>query len=640
MIAVIETEEVERLRKENAALHARVAQLELLGIAASSIPAFIVHLGADLRIEWVNDVPSGMTATDVMGRSVLDLVTPPDRAKVVDAIERARSTGKTTRYASRGPGPDGNVAEYEGFISPFGDRGVVLVAFDITEHRRHEEALRTSEEKLRVALAAVHVGLWSWEPQTNEVVWDDGMRALTGYAEPLPVDAYVDRLVHPEDRELVHRGSRRTFETGEYHGELHRIVRPDGEIRWVWPTGRVVLDEQRRIVRIVGGILDVTEQRRVEEQLRTAQKMEALGRLTAGVAHNFNNMLAAILPSLELLRREVPPAEHELVDDALHAGKRAAEMVGQLMTFSGQRPIRSQRTIRPQRLVEGALNICRRTFDRDIVLESEIADDAPAIVGDDGALEQVLVNLLLNARDSVRESGRTAPRIRILVDVVDGVEHPEARAGESYVRIRVEDEGIGVQPEARAHLFEPFFTTKAVDAGTGLGLASSYAIVREHRGFLHFEPREGGGAVFGVFLPRPSAVAPDETVLRSIVERPGRAGRVLLVDDELAVRRVIGRVLESLGYATVAVGDGASAVTLLRGDPAFDVVLLDRSMPGGPGDRFIDDIRSAAPRAKLLFFTGQAVEDAARRRVDGLIAKPVTRTELELQLRRVLGNAK
>jgi len=372
--------------------------------------------------------------------------------------------------------------------------------------------------------------------------------------------------------------------------------------------------------------LDVTPQRLLEEQLRQSQKLEAIGSLTAGIAHNFNNMLTVILPTLDIASRLVPPERLPLLKDASHAAKRAAEMVQQLMTYAGQSFSHERRPVALDDVVEASVGICRRVFDRRVQIETTYGGPAPVVVCSPVQLEQVLVNLLLNARDAVLEAGPGRGLVSIRVQPASAPPNDPHGATEPSVAIEVEDDGIGMTDETRLHIFEPFFTTKGSGRGTGLGLATSFAIVRDHQGTLLCRSQPGRGTTFTINLPV-SAEAPQPS------ERPPRAHSskvlsVLLVDDDALVRATVEHVLSDAGMRVIAAADGAAGVALLQAQPSVDVVLLDRSMPGGAGETFVPSMRKAAPRARILMLTGQAVEPAVAMLVDGILAKPTSAERL------------
>lgn len=405
---------------------------------------------------------------------------------------------------------------------------------------------------------------------------------------------------------------------------MHRIVRPDGEVRWMLTAGEVETDGGRPL-RVMGGTLDVTEQRSLEAQLATAQKMEAVGRLTAGVAHNFNNMLMAVMPSIELLRDVVPPSHQMLVEDSLAAAERAADMVRKLMTFAGQRRPLAPGPCHVGELAERVVGMCERTFPRHLVIHRSLATPGAWVAASASELEHVLMNLLFNARDAVLEAERDEPRLEVTVSLEPS--HAALPAARPVVVVRVRDNGAGMTELAKRHLFEPFFTSKAVGRGTGLGLAMSYAVVRDLGGCIDVASTRDVGTTMSVVLP---AVSAPEA-------RAGEAGaepdasltgvRVLVVDDEPLIRQVVAQVLEDRGCEVRAAADGEAALAELS-LVAPDVILLDRSMPGITGAALLTLVRERAPHARVAWFTGQEVAPDEGQRVDAVIPKPVRAAEL------------
>jgi CheY-like chemotaxis protein len=281
--------------------------------------------------------------------------------------------------------------------------------------------------------------------------------------------------------------------------------------------------------------------------------------------------------------------------------------------------------------------MCRRTFERQVQIDVDIADEGAAIVCDPTAIEQMLVNLLINARDAVAEAGPASPCIT--VDVSACRELPKNAPHETagpYIRIRVRDNGMGMSEAVKQRIFEPFFTTKAPGKGTGLGLATSYAIARDHGGFITLESEYGSGTTFSVFLPR---AAGEDRVSRSappISSRAARPGRILLVEDEAGIRRVVRTVLGARGHDVHAVEDGETAVAALEAGFVPNVVLLDRSVPGWSMTTTLREIGKRAGSAPVLLFTGQAVTDDERRMVRDVLTKPLSTEELVLSVERWL----
>ena len=638
--------EVAALRAEVERLHQRVAELEqrsshdLATFFASllqALPAVVVWFDSELKIRFVSHLVPGLREEDVVGKPALDFINAEDRERALATTRQALRTGETGSYETTGPGPHGQLRRYRVFVTPApssdGSVGGCFVALDISRLIEQERALAEVEQKLRIALSSTGVGLWTWDIASGEVLWDDGMRRVMGRTEPLDLPAYLEHAAHPNDREAIRLSGEHALASGRFEPVTHRIVRPDGEVRWVLAMGEVQCDPSGRPLRFMGGNLDITAQRDLEEQLRLAHKMEAVGRLTAGVAHNFNNMLMVVMPSLDLLRRVVPESHAALLDHAAGASERAADMVRKLMTFAGQR-----RRVDPGICDAGDLAVritamCERTFDRHIALTCETADSELRVRADEGDLEQVVMNLLLNARDAVLDANREHPRIETWVTRHE--DDPRLPGAGPLVVIVVKDNGSGMSEQAKSHAFEPFFTSKDVGRGTGLGLATSYAIARDLGGLIELESTLGAGTTVTVLLP---ASGP---VLRQLPSDPlpppaPANASVLVIDDEPLILRLVAQALTDLGYRVQTAGDDSTALALLEHE-RVDVILLDRSMPGTPGTALLGSLRALAPSAKIAYFTGQEVSPEALAEVDAVIQKPVRVTELARALAELSG---
>jgi len=628
--------ELDSLRRENAELRARLAERStspgetaaaFLESVLAAVPAFVIRFDAEMRIRYINRIQPGLKMEDVIGQSMFHYIHPDDHALARTTIERVLQSGIPGHYDNIATGPNGSLAYYESYIAPVRDGehpGGCLIAFEVTAHRARQLALEESQRQLRLALDAGGVGLWTWDIKTGQVFWDERMKAMVGRQDACDFHGYLAEIVHPDDRAAVAAAGRIIMERGLWASEVHRVVRPDGSVRWMMSSGDVV-HEDGKVVRILGCNIDVTDHHQLEERARHAQKLEATGSLTAGIAHNFNNLLAAILPALELVAPEAPVNLRELVGEAIHAARRAAELVRELMTFAGQRRASSRRPEPVARVVERAVAICRSTFDRRITLDADLPGPGLLVDCDAGAIEQVVVNLMLNARDALQGVRDRAPRVAVDVSEVEESDAiPGARA---WVRIRVGDNGAGMTDEVRRRMFEPFFSTKPLGQGTGLGLSTSYAIVREHGGTIECETELGRGTRCSVLLPRHDG----EPRARRPTPGPASArvgAHVLLVEDEAAIRKVVHRLLESVGHRVTALGGTGEALARLPDLGDVSVVLLDRSMPDGLGETIIPDLRRALPGARILLFTGQDVEPEVEALADGVLAKPVTGDDL------------
>jgi PAS domain S-box-containing protein len=546
---------------------------------------------------------------------------------------------------------NGQTTHVLGILSPIrmGDRilGTLGVNIDLTEQKRSDmararalDALRESEEKLRLAVQAAGIGIWSWGIDGEGAALNDELSAIYGIRPDRALhslEEYFRTFVHPDDRARVRASLERGVESGSWQHE-YRIVRADGATRWVLAFGKVLRSGGKNLG--VGAILDVTERREREEHLRQAQKVEAIGQLTAGIAHNFNNMLMGIIPNLELAARRAPPEVAALLDSAQQSAHRAAELVRRLTTFAGRnRPKEKEPEVEGiAAIVERAVALCRTTFDRRIGLLTEV-QGAPHIRGDAGQLQHAVLNLLINARDALEGTHEDHPRVTIAVDVIHaGAAELEGR-GRDHVRVRVCDNGIGMDAEALAHLYEPFFTTKDPNKGTGLGLATTNAIVREHGGFMTCVSTRGRGTTFSVYIPNEPAPLEKEPPKLAKSPAPGTE-TILVVDDEPGIRSSLVRVLRDAGYTALAVASGEEALALLadaRVTAELRLFVLDVSMPGMPSSVLRDRIRELVPRAKVLYFTGY-VWDASDTG-DLVLEKPVTTDRMLEAIRAVLDGA-
>jgi PAS domain S-box-containing protein len=600
----------------------------LLGdpLVLEKLPHLIIVLGCERRILYFNRAEANREGAGVIGTDCLEFVHPEYRENYRAVFEEAWRSGEPGGLELRAI--DDNW--WDSRLVPVHEAGEVVFMLvsstDANQRKAQEQVLRERESSVRLSLLASGVGTWTWWPRRDELFWDEALCAIFGVepkSAPRTREEYLE-LVHPEDRAEAADTIARYVQTGVYDGMAYRIVRPDGSVRHVIANGVTQFDEHGQLEAIRGGLLDVTERKELEASLAQAQRIQAVGRLTAGIAHNLNNALSVILPNVAECRELSTGSVAERLEAIEHASMRAAEMVRQLMLFARPQDNATRSAFDLAAAARRIVDMCRSTFDRKIQIEL-VPAKIPAALGNSGQIEQVLLNVCLNARDALLESERADPRLR--------VELSEPTAG--FVCVSVTDNGAGMTEAVRARMFEPFFTTKAMGHGTGLGLSSAYAIVTDHGGSIECRTRLGEGTRFGITLP---IAVPTRLTQTAPQPKPVPIGTetIMLVDDEGAVRRVLRAMLERSGFRVIECEDGARALAELSSGTQPDALLIDRSMPGLSGEEVIERIWQHGIRLPILVLSGHSSVDLLNPNVRAVLTKPITREDLISALRRVL----
>jgi two-component system, cell cycle sensor histidine kinase and response regulator CckA len=518
--------------------------------------------------------------------------------------------------------------------------GFIVLIADVSERRAQERALADREEKLRIAVDATQMGLWSFDVRSNHVVWDDRVSAIYGRDRPMTTFDEWRSALHPEDADRAIAVVERALRAGVFEPMEHRIIKPSGEVCWVQCVATVFSDETGS-QRLVGALFDITRRRAIEEQLRTTQKMDAVGQLTAGIAHNFNNMLAGMLPVLEVVETKVSEPWRTRVAHARYAGQRAADMVSQLMTFARPATMKPRSAEAISEIVTRAVGMCREAIQPTVGIRAEPSAHLAnrLVMADASELEQVLVNMMLNARDALAHA--VEPCIEIQLYEVDDLDtelrHRASVTGtvlssehRSFVRVRVTDNGSGMPKAVQERMFDPFYTTKEIGKGTGLGLATAYAIVRDHGGFIWCESFERLGTTFDTYLPLVQGAGVHLTP-RSLAAAHG----VLVVDDDATVRTVVAEVLREHGYA-VFTAEGGSDALLQAAQRRPGIAFLDYAMPGRSGVQVATELRAQNPGIKIVIFTGRITDDVIAFGADAILAKPASADAIVATVRRTL----
>ena len=505
---------------------------------------------------------------------------------------------------------------------------------DVTAVKASQTALRESEERFRQVVENIDEVFWLMDVAKSRVLYVSP-RFEQVWGRPLS-EAYDSAYamlstVYPADRARVKAAMEERFDTGNFREE-YRIVRPDGSIRWVRSRAFPVRDERGRVVNYVGMTGDFTERKNLEEQFLRAQRLEAIGTLAGGVAHDLNNILSPILMSAGLLQHTAQDERDiRMLKMIEQSANRGAEIVKQLLTLSrGNFGDRASLQLRV--LVKEMAGIMRETFPRNIELVVEVPADLPPVIGDATQIHQVLMNLCVNARDAMPEGGR----LEIIgsertFKAGDPPVSPEQRPGR-FVCLAVTDTGGGISPENLSKIFDPFFTTKPIGQGTGLGLPTVLSIVKGHDGFITVESREGQGTRFAVYLPAAKTTA---TAAPVPVDRAARGSGqlILLIDDEPAIRTAARSLLERQGYLVITAVDGREALQRFEErSQQIALVLTDVMMPVMGGTVLVQALRKRAPTLPIIATTGMATDQSRMELlamgVREILQKPCTPAEL------------
>jgi PAS domain S-box-containing protein len=611
----------------------------------------LVILDADWCVTFLNArarsavAAAGLDPAAMVGWSIWAALPTLERSPAAEELRRVRAGGGPAHFDYH---DDAKRRSLEIDAMVVGD---VLAVYwrDVTDVRRAELARAASEaemlsahRRLEELVAGAPLAIMVLDNLANVIMWNPAAEEMFGWTSAEVLGKLLPTI--PEEESEAFESLRVRELAGEPIRSLSaRRRRKDGTVLDVQISTAPLRDRDDTVVGVIGMIADVSEQRRLEVQLRTAQKMEAVGLLAGGVAHDFNNLLTAIKGFASLLQMTIPASDesHEFVEEIVKATDRAAGLTAQLLAFS------RRQLLRPERL---DLNARVRDLERMLaLLVSEggelVLQLDPAlglVLADPGQVEQIVLNLAVNARDAI--AGRSGGRIGIATSNVslrdEFSQWRVAPAPGEYVRLDVSDDGVGMDAATQARIFDPFFTTKAPGQGTGLGLATVYGIVKQSNGFVWVQSAPGQGTTISVYLPRAADAAP------AVDDGPPalRHGDVvLLVEDEDGVRRVARRTLELQGYRVIEAADGAQAVELARSTPSIGLLLTDVMMPGMLGPEVAAAVHAVVPGLPVLYMSGHA-EDVARVGMDDpalhFLAKPFAPNRLAEKVREVLATAR
>jgi two-component system cell cycle sensor histidine kinase/response regulator CckA len=589
----------------------------------------------------------GYSAEELKNSSSMDQIHPDDRERVKAAAAEARRTGIGKNLEYRIRHKNGTWLVLESTSSVIGNatgvpEKLVIVNRDITARKQASEALRLSELSFRSAIENAPYGIYRAQTSGKLLLANPALQKMLGYesqAEMLELnlitDVYVDPLEHKRVNELFTNQKEFTDVQVDWK-------RKDGKPIKARCTGWFVKSAAEGAAYFEVFAEDVTEKWLLERQLRMAQKMEAVGRLSGGIAHDFNNLLGVIIGYSQVLKRTLPPgtAFLEHAEEIEKAGQRAATLTRQLLAFSRQQVL-APAVLNLNSLISEMEKMLPRLIGEDIEIVISLDPAIGSVKADQGQLEQVVMNLAVNARDAMPDGGKVViTTSNVSLDEAWTRLHPGSKVGD-YVMLSVADTGTGIDSETLAHIFEPFFTTKERGKGTGLGLATVYGVVKQSGGYVWVESAPGKGAAFQIYLPRIEEAASVPERAAPIVEAFRGAETILLVEDADALRKLTHMLLEQHGYRVLVAANGAAALQLVEEKPeSVNLLLTDVIMPGLNGRALAERLQLRQPGLKVLYMSGYTddaiVDHGVLAAGTHLLHKPFSEESLIHKVREVL----
>jgi PAS domain S-box-containing protein len=524
--------------------------------------------------------------------------------------------------------------------------GIVGIFEDITERRRAEEDLRQSQQRLLLHRKQTPLGVIEWDLEFRVTAWNPAAERIFGFTAGEAIGRRAGELIVPES--VLPHVDQIWASLLQQKGGLrsrNENVGKDGSVLLCEWFNTPLVDASGSVMGVASLVLDITDQRKLENQLRQAQKMEAVGQLAGGVAHDFNNLLQAIMGYTEMLIMKTPAEDsrHSDLMEILNTGKRAGDLTRQLLAFARKQTVLPE-VLDLNAVIDGMLNMLRRLIGENVELVWVPKHDVGTLRVDPSQVDQILANLVVNARDAIGDVGRVQISVdNIAVDEAFCSRNADAVPGD-YVMLAVSDDGCGMKEEEMARIFEPFFSTKDRGHGTGMGLATVYGIVKQNKGFVDVESQAGRGSTFRVYLPQYETEDADERVEPSPNERKekGKDATILIVEDEPAILVLGQRMLKQLGYEVLAAGTPEEALRVAKEHAGgIDMLLTDVILPEMSGRDLADSFLTIRPGAKLLFMSGYAADVVSQHGVleenTDFLQKPFSIDDFASKVQQALG---
>jgi two-component system cell cycle sensor histidine kinase/response regulator CckA len=597
-----------------------------------NVYAFVGLVSADGVLLEANRAPlevAGLQREDVIGKPFAETYWwsfSPEAQQQLQAAVRRAAQGESVRFDTPVRIDEGRFISIDFSLRPLFDPDgrvteLVASAVDITERKQTEATLLDSEKRFRQVVENIREVFWMFDRDTKQVVYvSPGYEQVWGRpcAELYKTPRAWTEAIHPEDRERV-LAAVSVKQAGGRYNEEYRIIWPDGSVRWILDRGFPVTGENATSHRIVGIAEDITERKQAEERFLRAQRVETIGALTGGIAHDLNNILAPIMMSAPLLRQGLTPEEMEqLLNTIETCAQRGANLVRKLLTY-GRGTAARQQSVHPKQLIEEMAKLIRVTFPKNIELSFQVPADLWLVSTDATQLDQVLLNLCVNARDAMPDGGRLALGAEnARLDEQHAGLVTDAKPG-PYVKIQLTDTGHGIPREITDKIFDPFFTTKETGKGTGLGLATVLGIVKSHGGFVDVRSVVNQGSTFTIYLPAKPGNDNDAPGPATTQTPAGHGELILLADDELPILNVTRQILERNGYRVLVADDGVGAINLYTQHIGeVKAIVTDLDMPFMDGVALARAAKKLTPDLPILACTGICSTEQLCRKIASL----------------------
>ncbi|MBN3869441.1 response regulator [Nostoc sp. JL33] len=639
---------IERQRADDALRHSE----ERFRVALKNSPIFVYNQDRELRYTWVYNPPDEVTVEEILGKQDLDIIPVEDAQRLISIKRGVLTTGIGTREEVSITIKD-ITRYYDLTVEPLRNEsqevvGVTCASIDISEQQAALRDRKLAQEKIReqAALLDVTTDAICVRDLNNQIIlWNKGAETLYGWQATEAWGKNASELLFDEPSPEIEAALLQVLSKGKWQGELTKLTKADKEIlvasRW-----SLVCDEQGKPKSILTVDTDITEKKHLEAQLFRAQRLESIGTLASGIAHDLNNILTPILAGAQLLPLKFPDADERtrhLLEILEINAKRGADLVKQVLSFA--RGVEGKRiSLQLKHLIVEVAKILKETFPKSIEISTDVPQDLWMVSGDSTQLHQVLMNLCVNARDAMANGGSLSISAEnVLIDENYARMNLEAKEG-LYTKITVFDTGVGIPKEILDRIFEPFFTTKDVGQGTGLGLSTVLGIIKSHGGFLEVYSELGSGTTFKVYLPAVGGMetfSPDE----DLPPHRGHGELILVVDDEAAIQEITRTSLEDHNYKILVASDGIEAIALYAQNmEKISAVLMDIMLPSLDGLTAIRTLQKINPQVRIIASSGlmsdNKLSTVAAIGVNTFLSKPYTVNELLLSLQKILSEVK